>query len=124
MLGSPSQMLWLHEKFERRGLAPGEAAAHCLDFDLACMWFGRWTDERREATKDVPVNKNERKRHTRSVPRFTTLGQILGTEPAGTHVQPKPQDEQQPPPEIEQKVDELRRNPQALVDFLRLHGEG
>lgn len=91
----------------------------CLDFDLGCMWFGRWTDARARETREVPVPKSERKKQTKQVPKYTTLAQVLGLP--DTHAPNKPAP---PPPAIEKKVDELRRNPAELARYLREIGEG
>lgn len=92
----------------------------CLDFDLGCMWFGRWTDARARETREVPVSKSEKRKQTKQVPKYTTLSQVLGMadDPARSA---KPA---APPPAIEKKVDELRRNPAELARYLREIGEG
>lgn len=93
----------------------------CLDFDLGCMWFGRWTDERARATKEVPLTRKEKRKQTKQVPKYRTLNEVLGISPSDS----RPADEPEPVnPVIEQKVDQLRRDPAALVEFLREIGAG
>lgn len=107
------------------GLDPAEVRAHCLDFDLSCMWFGRWTDERSRATVEKPVSSRERRRQVKHVPKYTTRKQILGLATAEDEQKARAEArEEERPPEFEQKLDELRKNPQALVEFLRISGEG
>lgn len=94
----------------------------CLDFDLGCLWFGRWTDARERATREVPVPKKERRKQTRQVPRYRTLDEVLGITKSGA----APARPANPPPNevVEHKVDQLRRDPAALVAYLREIGEG
>ena len=81
--------------------------------------------------KEVPVSSREQKRRMKQVPKYQTLNAILGladpTEAATkaayrTRRQARAA-ETATTTAIDQKVDELRRDPAALIDFLRQTGE-
>lgn len=122
-LGSPSQIIGVAERLEDTGLSSEEARAHALDFDLACMWFGRWVEARAQETVERPVSAAEKRRQTKRVPKYPTLLAQLGMTGDGAAQGPDTPEETADE-ELTQKVDELRKNPQALVDFLRVNGEG
>lgn len=86
------------------------------------MWFGRWVESRANETVERPVSAAERRKHTKRVQKYPTLAAQLGTVPTG-HPQ-GPQDDRSVSPEVAEKVDELRKNPALLADFLRTNGEG
>lgn len=100
----------MSERFQRKGLAPGEAAASALDFDLACMWFGRWVDQREKATKKAPRPKSASKKI--DVPRYNTRAHMLGLvdgvadDNTGDHA------------DVDALTDQFRKDPDALLDYL------
>ncbi len=122
----PSSLIGLPERLALQGFSDGEVRMICLDFDLGCLWFGRWTDARERATKEVPVPKKERRKQTRQVPKYRTLDEVLGiTKPgSGTGAAPARPADTGVNPVVEQKVDQLRRDPAALVAYLREIGKG
>jgi hypothetical protein len=120
-------VLRLGRKFQAQGLDDGAAAAICLDFDLAVAHFGRWADGRARATREVPVSSRDKRRQTKQVPRYPTLSHQLGLaldhQEATSRTPGNPRARSPVDPQVEQQVDTLRRDPAALVDFLRLNGE-
>ncbi len=122
-LGSPSGILKMPQKLRDRGYSDDEADAVALDFDRACLFYGRWTDAREQATREVTLTSAERKKKpTKQVRKYSSLKAVLGLAPTreGPH-------EQQPAlesPDVEAKIDRLRRDPAAMVAYLREIGEG
>jgi len=105
-------------------LPEGAAAGICLDFDLAVADFGRWVDDRRKATREVPVSKAERKKQVKHVPRYPTLAAALGLpqEPPTARKRTK-RTTPETTSEVDRKVEQFRKDPAALLDFLRLDGD-
>lgn len=112
----------LKERARRKGLTEAEARAQAIDFDLACMWFAQWVEGRARETVEKPVTKSEAKKRTKQVPKYPTLQAQLGLAP--TSGAQGPERPEEVPEDITRKVDELRKNPALLVDFLRTTGEG
>ena len=80
-------------------------------------------------TREVSVSKSEQRRQTKQVPKYPTLDLVLGLS-LDTHAPTAhPQEATNPAtpgaadPGIESTVDELRRDPGKLIDFLRLNGD-
>jgi hypothetical protein len=121
-------VLRLGRKLQAQGLDDGAAAAICLDFDLAVAHFGRWADGRARATREVPVSSRDKRRQTKQIPRYPTLSHQLGLalddpQEATSRTRRGPGARTPVDPQVERQVDTLRRDPAALVDFLRLNGE-
>lgn len=96
-----------------------QAEAMALDFDLACMWFGRWVEGRERATKEVPRPKRDKK--TIPVPKYTTRAQMLGiVEGMEERTAGTPRKES---PVSEEQLEEFQRDPDALARWLRGEGE-
>lgn len=104
----------------RTGLTEGAAAAVCLDFDLAAAHFGRWADQRARETREEPLSATEKKKQVKHVPKYQSLDQMLGIAPTNGPDRPVKQ-RQEATKAVDRKADELRRDPAALAEFLRLN---
>lgn len=98
------------------GMSEGEALASALDFDLSCMWFGRWVEAREKATKEVKRPKKQR--DTIQVPRYTTRKQYLGIV-EGMAETTEHQEGAATRPDLDARVQQFRADPDALMAFLR-----
>jgi hypothetical protein len=118
---------------QREGLAEETAAAVCLDFDLAVAAFGAWVERRLKATREVPIPRNQKPRSVKHVPKYAQLRAALGirddpapaagTQPARKRVARAVTGKRTKTTNpIDRKVEELRRDPAALADFLRIDG--
>lgn len=105
-------------------MTSAEADAQAIDFDLACMWFAQWVESRAHETIEKPVSARERRRQVKRVPKYPTLKEQLGLASTGGAQGPDMPAKEDTPDEIAEKADELIKNPDLLVDFLRLNGEG
>jgi hypothetical protein len=120
-------VLRLNRRLQREGLSEEAAAVVCLDFDLATAAFGQWVDRRLKATREVPLPRNQKPKSVKHVPRYPHLRAALGladeTPRAATTPGRPPRTRTKSTKAIDQKVDQLRRDPAALADFLRLDGD-
>jgi hypothetical protein len=124
-------VLRLNRRLQREGLDEEAAAAVCLDFDLAVAGFGAWVERRLKETREVPLPRNQKPKPVKHVPKYPQLRAALGLHDDPAPATAKPSRKRAVPPggrtkttkAIDQKVDQLRRDPAALADFLRLDGD-
>lgn len=114
-------MLKLNQRLQHQGIDEGTADAICLDFDLGAAYYGRWAESRVKATKEVPDNRSKRRKPMKQVPKYKTLAAALGITESEGRAESVSQEEVN---EIDEMVDKLRRDPAALIEFLKLNGEG
>lgn len=109
------------------GLGPDEAYAVALDFDRAAHWFGRWTDQRAEATILVPDTRSAkaRSRPMREERKYKTLQEILGNDAEGRDDERGPLVDGVPLSDLQDEADErlardLLKDRHAIAEFLRV----
>lgn len=113
---SPSNVMRLSQRLVENGLHEEHAFSICLDFDMAVAHFGRWVDTRLKETveRDAPRSKSRPKVQ---VPKYKTMAQVLGldADPNRPDEDGFSHDEMEA---IRGTVDDLRRDPAALAEYL------
>lgn len=92
----------------------------CIDLDMAFARHGEWVDRRLRETREVNAPTSKGKRPKMQVPKYKTLGAALGIDPEEVGDADVDGFSKEELEDIGQKVDDLRRDPAALAEFLKV----
>jgi len=114
-MGSPSRAIRLRQRLSRDGYEVGIVEHLAFDFDMACMWYGKWLDRRAEETVEVNAPKQRKGTPPKMrVPKYKTLGDMLALDVVAAQ---SPIDRKRQA-ELEAKADELLHDPEKMDAFM------
>ncbi|MGN6033535.1 MAG: hypothetical protein ACTHQE_17920 [Thermomicrobiales bacterium] len=114
-LVSPSRAIRLRQRLSRDGYEVGIVEHLAFDFDMACMWYGKWFDRRAEETVEVNAPKQRKGAPPKMrVPKFKTLGDMLALDAVAMQSPA----ERQRQADLDAKADALLRDPTAMDAFM------